>query len=50
MRISLPATPNPYQTLGIALFGKMNLFIFAAIWLFVPLAAADAVSRERREG
>lgn len=35
---------------GITLFGKMNLFIFGAIWLFVPLATADAVSRERREG
>jgi ABC-type transport system involved in multi-copper enzyme maturation permease subunit len=42
--------PNLSQTFGTALFGKMNLFIFAAIWLFVPLAAADAVSRERREG
>jgi ABC-type transport system involved in multi-copper enzyme maturation permease subunit len=42
--------PNPFQTFGTALFGKMNLFIFAAIWLFVPLAAADAISRERREG
>src|SRR2546430_8847976 len=42
--------PNPFQTFGTALFGKLNLFIFAAIWLFVPLAAADAVSRERREG
>jgi ABC-type transport system involved in multi-copper enzyme maturation permease subunit len=28
----------------------MNLFIFLAIWLLVPLATADAVSRERREG
>lgn len=42
--------PNAIQTFGIALFGKMNLFIFAAIWVFIPLAAADAVSRERREG
>jgi len=42
--------PNLYQTFGTALFGKLNLFIFAAIWLFVPLAVADAVSRERREG
>jgi ABC-type transport system involved in multi-copper enzyme maturation permease subunit len=42
--------PNPFQTFGTALFGKMNLFIFGAIWLFVPLAAADAISRERREG
>ena len=42
--------PNPFQAFGTTLFGKLNLFIFAAIWLFVPLAAADAVSRERREG
>lgn len=45
-----PISPNPIRTFGSALFGKLNLFIFAAIWLFVPLAAADAVSRERREG
>src|SRR5947208_777252 len=41
---------NPFVTFGTTLFGKLNLFIFVAIWLFVPLAAADAVSRERREG
>ena len=41
---------NPFQTFGAALFGKLNVFIFGAIWLFVPLAAADAISRERREG
>jgi ABC-type transport system involved in multi-copper enzyme maturation permease subunit len=35
---------------GTTLFGKMNLFIFGAIWIFVPLATADAVCRERREG
>src|SRR5437588_946366 len=45
-----PVPPNPAQTFGTALFGKMNLFIFVAIWIFVPLASADAVSRERREG
>src|SRR6266478_1896006 len=44
------AFPNTVQTFGTTLFGKMNLFIFLAIWLFVPLATADAVSRERREG
>src|SRR5439155_21979260 len=44
------AASNPIHTFGITLFGKMNLFIFAAIWVFVPLATADAVSRERREG
>src|SRR5213592_3639464 len=44
------ASPNLVQAFGTTLFGKMNLFIFLAIWLFVPLATADAVSRERREG
>src|SRR5262249_26995347 len=44
------ALPSLVQTFGTTLFGKMNLFIFAAIWIFVPLATADAVSRERREG
>ena len=41
---------NRFQSFGTTLFSKMNLFIFAAIWLFVPLASADALSRERREG
>jgi len=45
-----PTPVNPLQTFGVALFGKMNLLIFVMIWLFVPLAAADAISRERREG
>jgi ABC-type transport system involved in multi-copper enzyme maturation permease subunit len=44
------AAPNPILAFGTALFGKMNLFIFLAIWIFVPLASADAISRERREG
>ncbi len=44
------ALANPFQTFGAALFGELNLFMFGAIWLFVPLAAADAISRERREG
>src|SRR5689334_20431907 len=42
--------PSQFQTFGTTLFSKMNLFIFTAIWLFVPLASADALSRERREG
>ncbi len=45
-----PTRLNPVLALGTALFGRMNLFIFFAIWIFVPLASADAVSRERREG
>ncbi len=44
------AGASPFQTFGVALFGDLNGFIFGAIWLFVPLAVADAVSRERREG
>src|ERR1041385_6547246 len=44
------AGPNQVRDFGTTVFGKMNLFIFVAIWIFVPLATADAVSRERREG
>jgi ABC-type transport system involved in multi-copper enzyme maturation permease subunit len=44
------ALPSSFQAFGTILFGKMNLFIFVAIWLVVPMATADAVSRERREG
>jgi ABC-type transport system involved in multi-copper enzyme maturation permease subunit len=49
---SLFAGPGPsqFQSFGTTLFSKMNLFIFCSIWLFVPLASADALSRERREG
>ncbi len=39
------ASPNLVQAFGTILFGKMNLFIFLALWLFVPLGTADAVSR-----
>ena len=42
-RFPIPG-PNPIETFGGTLFGKLNLFIFLAIWLFVPLATADAVS------
>ncbi|MBM3836099.1 MAG: hypothetical protein FJ403_23115 [Verrucomicrobia bacterium] len=42
--------PHSYLTFGTALFGKLNLFIFLVIWIFVPLSTADAISRERREG
>jgi ABC-type transport system involved in multi-copper enzyme maturation permease subunit len=41
---------SQFQNFGVALFGKLNLTIFIAIWIFAPLAAADAISRERREG
>lgn len=39
-----------FQNFGRALFGKMNLIIFIAVWVLTPLAAADSISRERREG
>lgn len=38
------------QLAGGALFGSLNLAIFLALWLGVPLLTADAISRERREG
>jgi ABC-type transport system involved in multi-copper enzyme maturation permease subunit len=47
---TVSTNPNPVETFGIALFGKLNYLIFLAIWIFVPLSIADAISRERREG
>lgn len=44
------AVSNPVNAFGTALFGKLNLMIFLAVWVFVPLSTADAISRERREG
>jgi len=44
------AQQQEFQNFGHALFGKMNLTIFIAIWLLTPLAAADSISRARREG
>lgn len=35
---------------GAALFGRLHLILFGAIWILVPLGAADCLSRERREG
>src|SRR2546425_8760588 len=32
------------------LFGYMHATLFFAIWILVPLSAADCISRERREG
>jgi len=45
-----PSQQQDFQNFGVALFGKMNLTIFLAIWLLTPLAAADSISRERRKG
>ena len=42
-----PGNPRALaQEFGVILFGVMNLFVFAVIWLFVPLATADARSSE----
>ncbi len=41
-----PLTPNQ----GAALFGFMHLTLFGAVWVLIPLSAADCLSRERREG
>lgn len=35
---------------GGALFGYMHLTLMGAVWILVPLGAADCLSRERREG
>ena len=32
------------------LYGRMHLLAYFALWLLVPLGAADCISRERREG
>lgn len=42
--------PGTAQVFGTALFGNLNLAMFVALWLVVPLLLADAISRERREG
>jgi len=39
-------TPNR----GGALFGYLHLILLSAVWILVPLGAADCLSRERREG
>lgn len=35
---------------GGILFSRLNLVLFGAIWLVVPLMTADCLSREKREG
>jgi len=35
---------------GGALFAYLHTTLFCAIWILVPLSAADCISRERREG
>ncbi|PWU10977.1 MAG: hypothetical protein C5B50_24185 [Verrucomicrobia bacterium] len=35
--------------MGGELFGTLHIFVFWAIWIFVPFLAADCISRERRE-
>jgi ABC-type transport system involved in multi-copper enzyme maturation permease subunit len=38
------------SNLGGKLFGYLHFTLFYAIWILVPLLAADCISRERREG
>lgn len=38
------------SSFGGALFGYLHFTLFYAIWIIVPLLAADCISRERREG
>lgn len=38
------------SNLGGKLFGYLHFTMFCAIWILVPLLAADSISRERREG
>ncbi|MDW8309710.1 MAG: hypothetical protein RMK20_10085 [Verrucomicrobiales bacterium] len=35
---------------GAELFGRLHGILFIAVWVLVPLGAADCLSRERREG
>ncbi|MGC3958539.1 MAG: ABC transporter permease subunit [Verrucomicrobiota bacterium] len=35
---------------GGVLYGRLHLMTYFALWLLVPLGAADCISRERREG
>ena len=37
-------------SLGRRLFGALHCTLFGAIWVLVPMLAADCISRERREG
>jgi len=41
---------SAFQFFGVTLFGLLDTALFAAIWVLTPLLAADAISRERREG
>jgi ABC-type transport system involved in multi-copper enzyme maturation permease subunit len=48
---ALFAADNAFEPrFGSLLFGVLNLMLVGAIWLLVPLSAADCISRERREG
>lgn len=38
------------RIVGTALFGNLNLAMLLVLWFLMPLLAADAISRERREG
>src|SRR5579872_7340506 len=40
---------RPVQAPGAQLFGHLTTTLFFTIWILVPLATADCISRERRE-
>jgi ABC-type transport system involved in multi-copper enzyme maturation permease subunit len=40
---------RPAQSPGSQLFGHLTTTLFFSIWILVPLATADCISRERRE-
>jgi ABC-type transport system involved in multi-copper enzyme maturation permease subunit len=41
--------PEPLLGEGGSVFSRLHLALFCAIWVLVPLSAADCISRERRE-
>lgn len=43
-------TSGDGPNLGGEMFRYLHLTLFGAIWILVPLSAADCISRERREG
>jgi hypothetical protein len=49
-KVMISQSSNNPAHLGGQLFATLNLFLFASIWLLVPLMTADCISREKREG
>ena len=50
LELSLVRFRGALPNLGGLLFSFLQLALSAAIWILVPLGAADCISRERREG